>query len=62
MTEIAIVVYHARRVRTEAEAVRYVAIVLSGRPIVAIVLHIAYIGAIVETCSGKEDRTCSLQF
>lgn len=42
-TVAANVVVHARSVRVEEEAARVVAIVLSGRPIVAAVLHDVYV-------------------
>ena len=46
MSVVAIVVVHVRFVRVEVEVVRVVAIVLSGRPIVAVVLHIVHIRAV----------------
>lgn len=49
-----IVVVHVRFVRVEVEVVRVVAIVLCGRPIVAVVLHIVHIGAVAVARSRQE--------
>lgn len=49
LTVVAIVVVHVRFVRVEVEVVRVVAIVLCGRPIVAVVLHVVHIGAVAIT-------------
>ena len=46
MPVAAIVVVHVRFVRVEVEVVRVVAIVLCGRPIVAVVLHVVHIRAV----------------
>ena len=54
MTVVAIVVVHVRFVRVEVEVVRVVAIVLSGRPIVAVVLHVVHIRAVAVACRGEE--------
>ena len=43
LTIVAKAAAHVRFVRVEVEVVRVVAIVLSGRPIVAVVLHIVHI-------------------
>ena len=53
----AIVAAHVRPARVEAEVVRDVAIVLSGRPKVAVVLHAVTIRAIAAACGRKEDST-----
>lgn len=39
--------------RVEVEAVRVVATVICGRPIVAVTLHIVHIGAVAEAHSRK---------
>ena len=61
-TVVAIVVTHARSVREEAEVGREESIVLSGRPIVAVVLHVAHKGTAAITRSGEEDSTCGFEF
>ena len=58
----AIVAGKVRSVRGEAEAVRDVAIALSGRPIAAEALHIVHIRAVVAAaCGRQEDCTCGFE-
>lgn len=54
MPVAAIVVVHVRFVRVEVEVVRVVAIVLSGRPIVAVVLHVVDISTVAVPRSWQE--------
>ena len=58
--EIANVVVHVRSVREQVEEVRAVATALSGRPIVAVVLHVVHIRAGAAACGRQEDCTSSL--
>ena len=53
LSVVAIVVVHVRFVRVEVEVVRVVAIVLSGRPIVAVVLHVVHIRAVAVACGRQ---------
>ena len=57
MTVVAIVVAHVRSTRVEVEVARAVAIVASGRPIVAAALHAGHIRAAAVARCGEEDRT-----
>ena len=56
VTVVASAVVHVRSVRVEVEAARVAAIVLSGRPIVTVALHVVLIRAAAVARSGKEDR------
>ena len=59
----AIVAGKVRSVRVAAEAVRDVAIALSGRPAFAVdALHIVRIRAVAEACGRQEDSTCGFEF
>ena len=61
MPVAATVEVRGRFVRVEVEAVRAVAIALSGRPIAAVDLHVVHKVAEAVASSGEEDRTCCLK-
>ena len=62
MSVVAIVVVHVRFVRVEEEAVRVSATAPSGRPIAAVVLHVAHIRAVAVACGRQEDCTSRFEF